>query len=199
MSSTSIQTKRAYQATIGPEVKYNDIGQVPTASTTTTLFTLMNALTLGTSNSANRIGAKVQCRGLEIRWACNEPAAPDNAVNMRIGLLIDFQANGAAPAAADIWNVAASGAVVFNHRNMNFTERFKILKDEIVSLSALGPGVASGVWHIPCDVVTKYISNTGTVADIETGAIYLYSMSDEAAAATNPLFTFTARYKYIDP
>lgn len=198
MSETAVQSKRAYQATIGPETKFIDSGFAATAQTTTMSLTQMNIMSQGTTNGT-RIGNKVQCRGIEVRGSLGLPAAPDNTVNIRVGLIVDFQANGAVPVVGDIWNNLAVAPNVFAHRNLNTIERFKVLKDELIGLSAAGPGIQSFVWHIPADFVTKYIGNTGTVTDIETGALYFYAYSDETAAATNPLLAVTARYKFIDP
>lgn len=199
MSGVSVQSKRAYQATIGPETKFIDSGYAATAITNAALnLTLMNGMVQGTTNTT-RVGNKIQCRSIEVRGSVGLPAVPDNSVNIRVGLVIDFQSNGANFVIADLWNVTAPAPNVFASRNLNYTERFKVLKDQIITLSAAGPGAESFVWHIPADVVTKYISNAGTIADIETGAIFFYAVSDEAAAATNPLLAVTARYKFIDP
>ncbi|EJW72196.1 hypothetical protein WUBG_16896 [Wuchereria bancrofti] len=193
-----MQSKRAYQATVAPETKFVDTGFTYTAQTATPTFTLMNPLVQGTTNGT-RIGNKVQCRGLEVRAAVGLPAAPDNNTTMRVGIVVDFQSNGVVPTVGEIWNNGAAAPNVFASRNLNYIERFKILKDNLVSLSLAGPGVQNLIWHLPADVVTKYIGNTGGVADIETGAIYFYSFSDEAVGPTNPLLAVTARYKFIDP
>lgn len=198
MSEAAIQGKRAYQATLGPETKFIDAGFVNTAQTTTMSLVQMNIMAQGTTNTT-RVGNKVQCRGIEVRGSVGLPTSPDNAVNVRVGLVVDFQANGVVPTVGEIWNNLAPAPNVFAHRNLNYIERFKVLKDELIGLSADGPGIQPFVWHIPADFVTKYIGNAGTIADIETGALYFYSYSDETTAATNPLLAVTARFKFVDP
>ena len=197
MAQTAMN-RRVYKATMAPETKFNDIFLAATASTSCA-FQLMNGLVQGVTQ-LTRIGNKVQCKGIEVRGSVYTGATPNNST-MRIGVLIDFQADGSAPTQNDVWNAAGGGGTaVYAHRNINSTERYKIIKDEMISTSAAGPSVQNFVWHLPADVVTKYnTGNAGTIADIETGSVYFYYWSDDIVAGDLPVIDACLRYKFNDP
>lgn len=188
-------------------------GSVLTFSTAGT-FQLLAAPIQGTGFD-NRIGRKITNKSLYIKGYIQTEASQTNdlidvpAQHGRMIVFVDFQPNGAAPATTDLLKTADS----VSQLNLNNRDRFKILVDKEFVFDPYGFNTATNVSYLSCVNQIRYFkkykrlnietifngTNGGTVADITTGAIYVFFISNTAlSAGLNVFATFTSRIRYSD-
>lgn len=159
---------------------------------------LLNGLLPGTSAS-QRIGMKVMIRSIEMRFWLNAAA---NSINTlaRIALVLDKQANGAPGAAADVWDNKATPYNVVTIRNLANRKRFKIMWDKTLPVSTEAPVKHYHLYmKLRRPIITEYNAGVaGTIADIASNSIYLYSWSNDNTGANQVTYTFVVRVRYTD-
>lgn len=175
-------------------------------------FTLLNGCIQG-SDYSNRIGRKILNASIYIRGIVH-PEVPAGAATSltqlaRMIVFVDMQPNGAAPAVTDLLNSANSSSQL----NLNNRDRFKILRDETYSLGATtwaaGPALVAAQSPTVADVnVFKKLSvetifnagNAGTIADMNSGAIYMFWIGNQpAGAGTDGSAIVSTRIRFLDP
>lgn len=201
----------------GPELKYID--QVGSSSTAivavgagtggiagTAQLELLNGLTQGT-DSITRIGRKICMKSIQGRWTFtlqNTAAGvfPAGLVGGQVRLLIvyDKQANGAAPAATDI--LQGTG-IIQAPLNLNNRERFIVLVDKFITLDPndMQSGMIRFYKKLPRDArdVIFNAGNAGTIGDIQTGSVYaLWQCSAQATAGTTLSGALYNRIRFLD-
>lgn len=200
------------------EKKVNDNNVNNYNINTTGSVTLLANPALGTDFN-QRIGRRITYKSIYIRGfvstdASNTPTVATNATPSslaRMILLYDAQPNGAAPAILDVL-VTASACAQFN---LNNRDRFIILADKTFALGhyvvtttatqALA-STAQQVYKVKCykkvpvraqDAVFNAV-NGGTVADINTGALFMIWIGTVAAGATDSLAQVSTRVRFND-
>jgi len=119
---------------------------------------LLNGLQLGTGGS-NRIGRSILMKTIYI-WAAQA------GTQSRHIILYDKQANGAAPAIADVFQVTTTARSPLNY---SYLDRFALIYDQWLPLV----GDTYTVDNFDIELETYFNSgNAGTVADISSGALY---------------------------
>lgn len=196
------------------ERKVNDLTTATYQCNTTGSFTLLANPTLG-SDFNNRIGRKVLLKSVYVRGrvvtetasAGTEAFVP--AQQTRMILFIDMQPNGAAPAVTDLLVEALPSSQL----NLNNRDRFKILTDRTycfdpyyVDSSTATETFASAPNQIYN--VKKYkklnlemifnATNGGTIADINSGALYMFWIGSRASGATDANAIVSTRVRYAD-
>jgi len=177
-------------------------------------FTLLCVPQLG-SDMNNRIGRKLTVKSIYIKGRVQTSASITPAGNARIPaqqarmiILIDFQPNGAEPLVSDLLTAATPQAQL----NINNRDRFRILTDKeyvfdpYISNTTADTAVASADNQIK--LVKKYKvlnqevifnTSTGTVADITSGAIYMFWIGSQPNSGNvDAQFIGTTRVRYID-
>lgn len=169
---------------------------------------LLNGLITG-PDRYNRIGRKVNVKSVVLRMFIYTSAVAPAVVDdiFRIAVLWDEQPNGALPALADYWsNVSNAGVVTSNAmslNNQNNSQRFRTLRQETISINAEQQAQDQTnrfhlEWNIPINRITQYnATNGGTIADINTGGIYLVAHGLNSAAAQWSV-DVSARCKFFD-
>lgn len=168
---------------------------------------LLNGLANGPAQN-QRIGSKVSVMRLESKWTIrNGASATVNPVTRTI-FFWDHQTNGVTPTLAQLLTAVTpnSGYHVDN------VYRFQILSDDTHE-QRMWPQNAGGVVN-PADVAafTTFLSRrfiidedtvwsgTGaTVADIQSGGLFVATLSDVAAGGGAPTATMDCRIYFIDP
>lgn len=181
---------RAPLATYGWYGRYNRRGRselktVDTAlnqviSNTGTMF-LFNGISQGTDYT-NRDGRIVTMKSIYWRFSITpniNATALAAGDSVRILIVYDCQTNGTAPTPANILQVVNPHSPM----NLNFRDRFKVLYDKQIGMSAAiyttgalttgSPTLKSFSMYKKLDMETVYQSTAGAVADISTGAVYL--------------------------
>lgn len=194
------------------ERKVFDIGVASYDVNTTGTFTLISVPVPGTGFN-NRIGRKIHNRSIYIRGrvalqsAMGPVAATQSSAQLlRMIVFCDLQPNGAAPAVTDLL-VTASPA---SQLNMDGRDRFRILKDKIYAMDpyTAGAAYADAAWNRTMYTVKVYkkinietIFNAGaagTIADITSGAIYMFWIGEIAAGAFDSIASLSTRVRYDD-
>lgn len=159
---------------INTEIKRVDYSATETSSTTAT-FDLLNGMAQGTTAST-RVGQSVKCDGIFVRLAITINASATTSFE-RVLVVMDKQANGAAPAIGSILNATT----VVSPFVIGAQNRFAILMDESFALSAGGIQCVLYDKSIACSSHVEYnTGSAGTIADINTNSIYLIHFSDQA-------------------
>lgn len=184
---------------------------LPALSTPPTRL-LLNTYTAGTG-ATNSLGRRVLNKSLLLRMVIAQPLV-NGVINVgptgcRVIVVYDREANGAAPATADMFTDLTAGSCAAN--NLDNSERFLTLVDEKFTLGQMcitaAPASAASApttymvdryVKIKLDSIAKSTFN-GTVANISTGSIYLIAFSDVAAGSNPPqIVSGYARIRFED-
>lgn len=193
------------------EKKVKDIAVATYPISTVGSFTLLNGLVPGTDFN-NRIGRKVFLNSFYVRGFCrNSDDGTGGSTSpgdlWRMIIFMDMQPNGSAPAVTDLL-VSASSA---SQLNMNNRDRFKVLCDKQYTTGPwtfLGSGgywaSADGASHAikkykRVSAETIYNAGTaGTIADIISGALYMFWIGTSAAVEQGGEAVVSVRVRYTD-
>lgn len=194
--------KFGVKADVMPEIKFVETGvSVQPANTGAVL--LLNGCTLGTDALTNRIGRKIQMTSVDylLNFAASTAdlgtagTYAEGTDTLKLSLVYDKQSNGAAPTYADIYQSANP----FSHRNINYLDRFIVLSEELVAISAAGPnGVCTKKYIRMKHDVRFNAGNAGTVADITSGALYLVYGDSNSAGTQQATLLGQVRCRYRD-
>jgi len=165
-STTALQ-RQAQRIGAVPSIKRTqNFVYVTTYATTAITWTplLVNGLTQGTGAS-NRIGRQIFMTHAQWKASASQLT--------RLLLIYDSQSNGAAPAIGDILQDPADPG--FSPHNFQGRERFSYLFDSVYDLTP--ERAVNLTWkYMPIGLHTSYNDgNAGTVADITSGALYLFA------------------------
>lgn len=199
------------------ERKVADIAPGVVAVNKTGSFSLLACPVPGT-DMTNRIGRKVLLKtvyikgSIEPNWAANPlpTTVTIPSQEVRMILFVDYQPNGAAPATTDLLTHAESNA----HLNLNNRDRFKVLADKVWEL---GPITAvttaqSAVLNACGNQIFKVklfkrinvemvfnAGSAGSIADVQTGALYMFWIGSTAASATFAASAgLASRVRFVD-
>lgn len=196
------------------EAKVSDTSFGSVQVNTTGVFTLLHNPTLGTDYT-NRIGRKTLTKQIYIRGRVVTEASTQTAATAvlttsqqaRCILFVDKQPNGAAPAVTDLLVTADPGSQL----NLNNRDRFKIKADRTYEFDPYSYTTASGVASMSNQIKKVKIfkkskletiwnaTNGGTIADINSGALYLFWIGSNAAGTnTDANAQISARVRFWD-
>lgn len=178
------------------ELKAIDVS-VNAVQDTTGSVVLANGCARGSSFDT-RIGSQICLKSLEFRGSTSVTAVTGVSQFHRVILLYDLQTNGLAPALTDVL-VSSSYVALPNLANRS---RFLFLVDKTFQLnfSADSGSARSFSFRVPLyDRPVSFNSgNTGTVGDISTGALFLFTIGSIAPGATAGSTIGTLRVRYTD-
>lgn len=183
------------------DVEYKNIDTTVSASFSTTgSATLLNGCFQGTTAST-RIGRKLMIRRVDLVLQPS-PSATTGLEHAAILLVVDRQPNGGTFNSTDLLTFASSLALP----NPNEFERFSVVArwDTVFngnSVGAQGPATQNPIVleQIPVSVPTFFnAGNAGTIGDIQTNALFLYAIGNQAAGATNPVIAGYCRIWFTD-
>lgn len=199
-----------YRRRVRPEQKYLDtnltFGAAVISSNGRITDTSINLLTAGTGPSG-LIGKKIVVSRISMRINCalqsSNNATLGSVVNtdsLRIILIQDKQSNGAYPAVTDVLQTAN----FFSMMNMDYSKRFKILKEWIVDFSETinygtnyftGPVDETIKWSRKTNVPIDFdIAATGVIGDVRTNNIFVLVITRNS----NINASANVRIRYLD-
>lgn len=155
------------------------------------------------SSATGRVGRKVTLKNVYIHGAITLPSTGVNANAtdiVRIILYIDKQTNGVTPAVADLLDTAVGGYNSF--RNLSNVERYIILKDKFISVSAATTvaAVNTGVVSVEYKIYKKiecgieFSGNTGAVTEVRSNNLCVLAISKNGLATNE----FVSRVRFTD-
>ncbi len=198
---------------MGVELKFVDHNVAGTALATSTTgaeldsvsnVNCLNACAQGDSEQ-ERDGRKCIMKSLHIRGRLALDAAAGATVAsgriVRILVVHDKQTNGAQFNSEDV--LTGTGDPVTSHRNLRFTNRFRVLKDQIFHLNtqaAAGNGTANDSaaflqyfkWNFKLNIPTIYSNTTAVVASITDHSLHVIALAD--AAGVTMLYESRVRF-----
>lgn len=211
----------AFRSQPVPETKYVDYVNISLAPTSAgAIYSVaLNGVSQGPAQW-QRIASRIHMTSLYVRgyFVRNGVGAPTtDPTRVRVLLVYDKQANGAAPGNLDVINTrepTAGAAGVAAQQflagmNMDNRDRFVILRDKIVTLPPIAN--AAPFWTSPFPLPGQlefiefvklkkleahYKGATSGSGDIATGSLQLMVLSDVAPCPYS--LAFTARLKYLD-
>lgn len=178
----------------GAEKKYLDTSisgaTIPIAASGS--ITLLNGVVQGT-DANQRIGRKVTWESVLVRFVCRPNATTPLNSAYRIMLVVDKQANGAAPNITDIFETAtfASPNAMANRA------RFVTLWDKKGVITTSNEAVTIEELFLRKKFQTIYSGTAATIGSIASGALYLVLMGD-VATVSGVLIAGTIRLRYTD-
>lgn len=194
------------------ERKVNDIDTATYQVNTTGSFTLLCLPTVG-ADFNNRVGRKITLKSVYIKgMVLNEqsvtPSAGANGPqHLRMVIFYDCQPNGAAPAVTDLLNSATPASQL----NLNNRDRFKILADKeyvmdptvysvtaTQSVAAFSNQAKYVKKYKKLNLETIFSTSTGGIADITSGALFMFWIGSRAAGAGDANFIGSTRVRYAD-
>lgn len=157
-----------------------------------------------------RIGRKVTVKSIYIKGRVTLEMASTlassgtvPATHARMIIVVDYQPNGANPTTADLLaNLSPASQL-----NLGNRERFKIICEKNYFFDPMVyPISGAGTWNRTGSIVKKYCKTnidmvfsgaTGSIADLKTGAIYMFWISNNASPQAC-VFIGTTRVRYSD-
>jgi hypothetical protein len=158
---------------------------------------LLNGMSQGTTAST-RVGRQVVIRDVEYSLAFY--ATPTTGIDQidRFLLVFDRQSNGSAPTITDILESNSPFALL----NKDTSSRFVVIVDNVKSVNASAEPESNVLTGHVTRRVNKLVQfnagNAGTIADINTGGMFLVSLGNLAAGATAGSIIGRVRVAYTD-
>jgi len=183
---------RALKRLLNVEDKYSDVIANAQNVPNTPTYVLLNGLSLGTS-AITRNGQSIRCADLQFNCTITISSAA-SASFVRLVLLQDTQPNASVPGADDVYVDTTN---VRSMRTVGYNTRFRIILDELVSLTAVNLTSYAMTRLFPLSFHVEFnTGNAGTIADITKGSLYLLYFSNEG---TNyPLIGYYSRFSFVD-
>jgi len=162
-------------------------------------LTLLNGITQG-DDDFERVGRKIQMTSVTIDIECWKDYAggTSSAPSFCRGVLfLDKYPNGSAPLISELYDTSTLNYNDGAKRNMTYRDRFKVLSDEIFTLSSSGDQGSMHVvrLHKNINFNTTYIGTADTIAAISNGALY-YAMDGDGGEDGH--FTLSSKLRYTD-
>ena len=176
-------------------------------SGTTTTVILINPIAQGTGVT-QRVGKKVVMKGLQFRGESRNVGATAGRVRQSYMIVYDKRPTGSLPAITDI--LITNSPVSLN--NDNNAGRFRILKrvdQELLGNTVLTAGAMPALsdcsavsedWYLDMKSapVTYKAGGTGTIGDIEEGALYFVCTGDNPGSVGSSVMDGNCRLRFLD-
>lgn len=182
------------------EKKFRDVNQVISADDTGS-FTLLNGMAQGTSQST-RIGNKISMTSILLRLAAFNGEAGASAPIIRYLIVYDKQTNAATPAITDV----LTAATVLAPMNLANRDRFVVLAEDTFrpdntfnDTAAIAEYAEFRQRYIKIRLDTVFNNTSGgTVADIQSGGLFIIALSTMVNGTAEPVVTIYSRIRYTD-
>lgn len=138
-----------------------------------------------------RSGNKVLLKDILFRVNINSNSATQNTT-VRMILFVDKECDGANPTVAQLLTSASP----LSPLNMDFSKRFVIISDKLMSFSNTGQQERTFKIYKTLNFHALFDGNLVTVADAKENHIFALFISD--TAANNPGYSYTSRIKFYD-
>lgn len=173
----------------GNEVKYLAVAHTADCDTTAE-FTLLNAVTKGTTENT-RIGRNIRLLRVDIRgFTSATPATGVDQVHRHI-VFFDKLPDGAAPTVGDL----LLATTVYSIPNPIYAPRFRILLDRTITINATAEAGTIRQFHyvLPINAMVWYNELAlGDIRDLIIGALYIMTLGTSAPGVTAGTTNFSS-------
>lgn len=192
----------SFRAMGGKELNFVDTLASSSSISTTPYLVLLNGMAQGTTAST-RIGRRIQMKSIEMKgYIFNDSATIVNQV--RWVIVLDKQANAAAPAWTDVYDAATP----YSLRNISNKARFWVLHDSGL-ISLVGNNTTAGQqtdstivpveYYKRINIPVQYNSGSaGTIGDIQTNSLYFMAIGLNGAGTFDASLAVNVRIRYDD-
>lgn len=181
------------------ELKQIDVYTGSIVADTTGALGLINGCIQG-ADRGNRIGREIFIRSIQITGLSSVTSATGLDQTHRVLVVYDSQPNGVALTVAQVLDVTGVNPTLAL-KNRDGLRRFTIIMDKLMRLNSNAEPGGSRSWRMykRLSLPVRFNSgNAGTVADIDTGSLYLISLGSLAAGATAGALVATTRVLFED-
>lgn len=185
-----------------PELKFIDFNSTlnPPLAGNGIISAVLNGCAQGT-DAVQHIGRQTTMKSLYWMWQGSMGATTTGSGSLRLVILYDKEAEGAAPTiAAGAQTDAFNQDAIEAFQNLNNRDRFVVLVDEIVeSIGTAGPQsfMRKGYRKIQLPCVFN-ASAASTIAAINTGSVYAFSWSSGGLGTAVPACNLDTRIRFED-
>lgn len=201
----SFALKKAILRTKTDELKNLDVvtNTTITFGQATANLALLNGCDDG-ATSTTRVGRKIIITSLAWRWQGSVAPTTTGASGLRLLIVRDSQANGAAPVATDVLQVDT----IYSMMNLDNSKRFKVLVDHLVPcVGTSGPQSWNEKGFLQFEKPSKNKpglevvfnnNSTATITSIQTGSIYALFYQNGSLLVASPASNLYTRFRFID-
>lgn len=181
---------------VRPEQKADDNTSITTAVGATVTWSAAQLLTTIDQGPGDnqRVGRKARLTSFMINTTAQLAATSTLGGSVRYKIVYDKQSSGAAPAITDIL-VSDS---FYSLNNIDNGQRFITLMDWTEDISASNSFCVSNAKYRKLNLPIAFISTGSAIADISSGAIYLFASSSGTIGVAQPTFSYYSRVRYTD-
>jgi len=200
--NSGVSSSSVFQSTSKrPELKFIDLSSVitPVGAGTGTIQ-LLNGCAQGT-DAVQHIGRQTTMKSLYWLWQGQMGSTTTNSGSLRLVILYDKEAEGAAPTIAsgaqtDAFNIDN----IVAQMNLNNRDRFVVLVDELVeSIGTAGPQAFFRKGYRKVSLPCVFNGGAGaTVAAINTGSIYAFAWNSGSFGVAQPITDLQTRIRFED-
>jgi len=186
------------KSAVNVEYKVQDTTQGLTNITTTPVVTLFNGLLRG-DDFNQRNGRMVKWTSIYQRITGQSVVTAAVPHYIRYILFWYKDPSGVAPNATQMFGTATPSINAM--MNLNVRKDFIILTDMVMRCNPVAGGSSSNFRKIYKKTSMHTVfngGNAGSIADIESGALYAFTWSDTATAGELPQMTVQSRLRYVD-
>ncbi len=197
--AAAFRGRRAAAGDVGPELKFHDVDVDMTGADHSAGVILntssINLIAQGVTEST-RIGRKCVIRSIgwrgNVDYAVATGAGAADADQLRLMLVLDKQANGAAPAVTDV----LESANIHSFNNLSNKGRFRVLSDKIHFLNVVG-AAGDGTTHDymivkepieffkQVNIPLEFSAGTGAITEIRSNNLFILAISQLASTSTS--------------
>lgn len=156
---------------------------------------LLNGLLMGTS-ATTRVGRRITIKSIYLRYFACVASGTTLASPIRLMIVMDKQTNAVACGATDVLLADA----ICSPNNLSNGRRFVTLMDKTIDgIAAAGPQSAHLEFYKKTSLEVQYnTGNAGTVADIQSGSLYLFVWSSGGLGVASPSGQYYSRIRFED-
>lgn len=182
------------------ELKFKDNFSANTAQTGGHVVETFPVIAQGTGES-QRLGRQITCEALHINGIITLPASATGSTDVvRIIIVHDKQANGATFSPSDLLEPGTGSADFLSYRNLENTERFRVLSDKRYTMNASSYSSNSTAPNNPQSVPhtrffnmnfdlkgmkIDYSGTDGTITEIKSNNLLMFYISENGLSVVN--------------
>ena len=141
---------------------------------------------------SERVGRRILLKSFDIRYVYTPAASGEQC---RILVVYDRQCNGSTPLSTDI----TSFGDVISPMNLNFSDRFVVLMDEITPQpGSTATAYVYGHRHVKINLEQLFQATTSAVSSISSGGIFLMAANTGLGIGVATALSITTRVRYLD-
>lgn len=169
--------RRRRRLMLDPEQKFLDnfVEHLPTQAG---VITFLNGSPQGI-DANTRMGIQQLNTSLYLKYQCLIDPAVNVPTTIRVAIVLELRPVAQLPNIDQIWTANNTAFAAISSRALDTALKFKILYQKTIVLD-LANQLKKFTWFRKLNLVTRYATPNGGIADVTSGALYFVSISDNA-------------------